>query len=258
MEYPISEHRLSFVAGTVACFAILLGIAGCDGADKPTAPAVAPPKLTLKVLSGHNQTVEVGKWVPETLAVQVTNPSGAGVPGTLVNWNVASGGGVFDNQKTTTNTFAGHDGSTAVNFRPSGLGTNTVTAVIGAASEPATFKMNVVLTLTGVVVISNEWWPWGDFMAAHGSADVDVPVGTTIEWVNVVSASYGVDSVRIASTSAPVGGAPFSAILRGSKSFQFVLGVAGSWTWRATYFQSGIPGYEIYEGVTGRITAVLP
>lgn len=60
----------------------------CDSVD-PTKPSA------VEILSGHNQTAQVGTALPEPLVVRVTNADGTPLPGVEVRWQDESGDGAL-------------------------------------------------------------------------------------------------------------------------------------------------------------------
>jgi plastocyanin len=84
---------------------------------------------------------------------------------------------------------------------------------------------------------------WGDgtpgFFGPAQSADVTVPVGAKVEWVNHF------ETARIVATVAPPGGTAFdSGGLSQDERFEFVPSVAGTWEY-----------VDLVSGATGTLTA---
>jgi hypothetical protein len=67
-----------------------LAVMACDGTSDPDEPG-APAHL--EIVSGDLQTATVGTELPQALVVEVTDEEGRPVPGHIVNFVVATGGG---------------------------------------------------------------------------------------------------------------------------------------------------------------------
>lgn len=233
----------------------------------PTEPPRVPAVIAL--VSGNHQEGKVGGWtLDEPFAVRVTDPLGDGVYGVRVAWRVASGAGELaddlvvpgvtsgngsDGRLFTTTSFTG---LTRVRFRPTVLGTSTVTAEVdGIQGSPVVFTAQARSLVIGfgpsrdclAALIGSrhsDFLP-GDpdgsfFRGPDGSSDVSVTVGTTVEWsgpgtewmewlTGPLPATCSQDA-RIVSTREPAGGEPFdSGILGPDDTFEFTPGVAGRW-----------------------------
>jgi hypothetical protein len=152
------------------------------------------------------------------------------IPGTHVSWRVVSGRGTLlemgpsGEWHPVLTTRTGPDGLAAVSFIPGALGPGRVIAtVFGRTSEPAGFTV-----VAAGLVIQNA--AWGYFLGPNDSADVAVPVGTAVEWVNVLD-----DAVEVRSTSAPPGGAGFTTSLARGERPRLTPLVPGDWRWTYPY-----------------------
>jgi hypothetical protein len=213
------------------------------------------PGAVLRIIGGNHVEGKAGEWfdgyqVVDILEVGVTDGQGSPVPYVAVTWAVTSGDGWLDgcrppdgnpaHRTTRTRPEEWRRGTASTYFGLTTFGTSTVTAAvpIGVLVSPVTFTVRVI-----AVVINLGEAISGDtrfFGPDHSSdADVTVPVGATVEWVNHV------ESARIVSTSAPPGGASFdSGQLGANDRFAFVPGVAGTW------------GYvDQVSGATGTLTS---
>lgn len=243
------------VSGGLAVLVALV-LAACAG-DDPVEPEQAgedPPDYGLVPLSGDGQTGKVGEELPEHLEVQVTDTNGEGVAGVEVVWSTSTGAGdlmtsPFPRGKgfgSKVSDTTGSDGVSSVKFRPTELGTLTVTAeTAGAGAPTVSFTTEVDVLVIGFYADPIDgnyfstsltgWHPYGDFV---------VPVGTPVEW----KANSGILSIvkaRIRSTSVPPGGLSFdSGELTSDDRFRFVPSVVGSWDF-----------VEEETGTTGRLTA---
>jgi adhesin/invasin len=91
-----------------------------------TATATTPTGAQMVLTAGNNQQAPVGRLVPVAPAVQVRNAAGAGVPGVVVTFAVASGGGsVVGAQQVTDATGTAAVGGWFLGPLP---GPNTLTA----------------------------------------------------------------------------------------------------------------------------------
>jgi hypothetical protein len=190
----------------------------------------------LRIVAGNHLEGKAGEWFdglryPDLLEVLVTDGQGNPVPYVAVTWAITSGdawlhgcaepGGNPALQMTRTRP----DGISLLNFVLTTFGTSTVAAAVpGVLVSPVTFTVNV----TAVVINLGERFGGGGsgFFGPDPSlsSDVTVPIGATVEWVNHF------ETARIASTSAPPGGASFdSGELGASDRFEFVPTVAGTW-----------------------------
>lgn len=207
----------------------------------------------IAVVSGDGQIGKAGLFLESELVARVTDAQGNGVEGVEVTWRVASGAGDIRSVGPGGDiTFADRlskrtadGGISSVQFRPHVLGTSAVLAEVpGLQGSPVVFttEANVMVILVGRGFGSEEI----TFFVSPGfDEEVQVPVGTTVEWWESPFAGLGGNLVHITSTSVPPNGEPFdSGLISLEIPFQFVPGVAGTWEY-----------VDQATGGTGRLTA---
>jgi hypothetical protein len=206
----------------------------------------------LRTLEGHHWVGKAGEWVDgtrnaEMLKVLLTDVQGNPVPNVAVTWAILSGDAwlnegcaAIGDHAAIGRTRTGSDGTAFANVLPTTIGTTTIAAAVpGVLFSPVTFTIEV----TAAVINLGEPWGVGGIgffgPSASHSADVTVPVGATVEWLNHV------ETARIVSVGAPPGGtAVDSGELAQGERFVFVPNVAGTWEY-----------IDQVSGATGRLTA---
>lgn len=214
-------------------------LVACAG-DDPMAPEEErdePPDYDLVQLSGDEQAGKVGEELPERLEVRVTDAGGEGVAGAEVVWRTSRGAGdlmaspVADDFGSKVSDITGSDGVSSVSFRPTELGTLTVTAEAGGSGGPTvsfTTEVDVLVIGFNRDPIDGDYF-WTDLAGWHPYDDFVVPVGTPVEW-KAYSGILSIVKARIRSTSVPPGGLSFdSGELASGDRFRFVPSVEGSW-----------------------------
>jgi len=130
------ERVLGPAAGQQTTVATSEGLAGSPVTFVHT--ALAGNAAHLAVVSGDNQTGQVGSQLPAELVVRLIDGDGNGVPNTAVAWVVATGGGSV----TPTNSNTDSDGRASARWTLGGtLGANRLDAVVsgvGIATFDAT------------------------------------------------------------------------------------------------------------------------
>lgn len=200
-----------------------MALSACSGLEGLVEPPEEPSSTAtaIALVSGDNQEGKTQDHLGEPFVVRVTNAQGDGVGKVGVTWSVSSGDGDFSHPRgwsTRTVTITDADGFSRVFFRPKVLGTSTATAIIeGLQGSAVTFTSNA----TVLVIYAGYWYGIG-----FGPPEVNVPMGTAIEWVN----PYDSRPHTVTSMSMPPGGAFFdSGLLNLHDRFQFVPHVAGTW-----------------------------
>ena len=204
-----------------------LTLMACSDGEGPMVPSTdpsAPAPVAMSTVSGNGQQGRIGELLGEPFVVRVTDAQGVGVGGVAVRWDVISGGrwglDASGDPVTTLVRRTDPEGFAKGFFFPSAAGTSTVTASVPALQgSPVTFTADVNV----LVISAGGFWGRG-FLGPEGATEVTVPVGVTVEWVNV----WGEHTVT--SSSAPPGGSSFdSGSLDQGERFQFVPRVAGTW-----------------------------
>lgn len=199
---------------------LVLLACGGDGPSEPEAPPV-----TMALVSGDAQEGTAGELLRHPLVVRVTDAAGAGVPGVEVAWEVTSGAGGFGRfGQTARSTYTGANGATRVRFRPTALGTNTVTAQVGGLEgSPVRFTTEVTAVL---IRLGPECLEYGEagFVGPDGTSDVGAEPGMTVRWALRPCRAH------VRSSSVPPGGEHFdSGLVSFQGTFEFVPGVPGTW-----------------------------
>lgn len=242
----------------VAPLGLALYACGGDGVgDGPTEPPPTPRQpAVIALVSGNDQDGKAGGVLADPLAVRVTDARGDGLGGVKVTWHVTSGAGELWseeweqlNELRDEGTRTDATGVTRIFFRPTVVGTSTVTAEVGGIQgSPVVFVTNASVMVIGFGYFSDCTDDEASFFQGpDGSRDVAVPVGTTVEWWGVGTEwlPASCTNARIASTLEPPGGEPFdSGILTLDDSFEFTPGVAGTWEY-----------VDQITGETGTLTA---
>jgi adhesin/invasin len=116
-----------------AALAVVLQACGSEGTNPPdTTPAA------ITIVSGDNQTAQVGTALGNPLVVRVTNAAGGALNQVTVNWSVLAGGGTLGSATSTTNA----QGQAQITYTVgAAAGANQMRATVeGAASLTATFS----------------------------------------------------------------------------------------------------------------------
>src|SRR5438445_1904558 len=153
---------LGVVALLVAC-----GGGGGGGGMGPCTPG---PATQLVKTSGDPSAWYFDNPLPSALNVTARDANNCAVPGVVVNWAVASGGGAVNPSQSTT-------GTTGVASTADSLGSTspqTVTATFTGLATPVTFTATAsgAPTAVGVSVANNSFSP----------ATANVKVGGTVTW----------------------------------------------------------------------------
>lgn len=211
---------------------LALALIACGG-DDPTDLQSSPAAIA--VVSGQDQEGKAGEELPEPFVVRVTDAGGDGVSGAMVEWSVASGDGVFMPGFVRSSIFTATeaDGIARAFFRPSVVGTSTVTAeAAGLEDSPATFATDA----TVMVIRLKPFFDSGCRTPADPQTfiphQVTVPVGAPVEWVYWSELGSSCEA-HVVSIAEPAGGGPFdSEILSPGERFRFVPEVAGTWEYQ--------------------------
>lgn len=170
-----------------------------------TATATAPSGADMVATAGNNQQAPVGRLVPIAPTVMVRNASGGGVPGAVVTFAVASGGGsVVGSRQVTDATGAATVGGWFLGPLP---GTNTLTAS-SPGLPPVTFTATATAGVAATMVAASQTAqtaPAGTDVADPPSVIVRDAQGVPVSGVSVtftVSAGGGTVVGSPATTSA--------------------------------------------------------
>lgn len=205
---------------------LLLGLLASCGESGPIEPSALP---VLARFAGNGQEGKAGVELEAPLEVSVTLPDGSGAQNVTIDWSVTSGRGLFFSWESwdpepvwSVSTRTDAAGRSLAIFVPTSLHPTTVTA---RGSTPGGVDLGfvdfVVDADTLVIAVGDgvDWmlsWP-------YGPQNVEVPVGTPVEWSSVGPSS-------ILSTVAPPGGASFdSGSMDDGGHYLFVPTVPGTW-----------------------------
>lgn len=124
---------------------------GCS--NGVTSPPDTTPAMIV-IVSGNNQTAQVGTALGSPLVVRVTNAAGSALSGVTVNWSVLAGGGMLGSASSTTNAQGqaqvGYTvGATAIanQVRATVQGGTTLTATFSATASAAIDNTPAVITV---------------------------------------------------------------------------------------------------------------
>lgn len=203
-----------------------LVVVSATSPEQPTAPAA------LELVAGDAQFGKTGEELEQPFVVKVIDASGHAVGGVEVEWTITSGDGrlrgtAIDDVSGSVTLLTNVGGRSFMSFVPFTVGPVTVAASVSGADGPIWGSPVVFTTYVTTLVITVEYDWWNDevgFFGPDGSSDAEIPVGTTVEWVNRTPAA------RITSTMTPPGGSAFdSGQLQEGERFQFVPQVPGTW-----------------------------
>ena len=147
---------------------------------------------TVTAVSGNSQSAEVGADYPDPLEVSVTDAYGAAVPGTTVNFTVATtsgagatfvGGGAAAAVQTGTNGTA----TSPLLIAGSTVGTFTVTATVSGVTAPVTFTLTNIASAPSTLTVGT-----GSSQNTELGTAFAIPLAVTVTDVNgndVVGAS---------------------------------------------------------------------
>jgi len=120
--------------------AVILGVGALSacGDSIVSSPPPPAPTNTLSILSGNNQSANVGRSLSEPLVVSLSTTGGAGVGGVNVTWTVSTGGGKL----TASSVFTDAQGRASVGWT---LGTvpgnqSVAATATGLEASPAIFS----------------------------------------------------------------------------------------------------------------------
>jgi hypothetical protein len=242
--------------------AVIIGTAlltvGCGGGEvrtpgAPTPPVVTPapaptgPPAAMTIASGNDQHGKAGEPLGEPFVVRVTDKEGKGVNDVAVFFELATGAGElgggcgYPTPTHAASVRTNPEGLVQMKFRPTELGQSTVTARI--AEEP---RASATFVVEAPLLVIEFWfgaWGAGFVGPCSGSSQVNVPVGTTVEW-KVFSEEFA-GEYTVTSKSTPPGGKDFdSGTLTAQDRFRFIPDVKGTWEY-----------YDKATGLAGALTA---
>src|SRR2546425_317313 len=148
---------------------LLLGCGG-GGGGGGAGPCTPGPATQLVKTNGDPPAWYFDNPLPSALNVTVRDANNCAVPGVVVNWAVASGGGAVSPTQSTTGT----SGVAATADSIGSTSPQTVTATFSGLATPVTFTATAsgAPTAVGVSVANNSFSP----------ATANVKVGGTVTW----------------------------------------------------------------------------
>lgn len=200
------------------------GGGGNGGAGGSTAAAIS-------AVSGSAQSGKTLEALGSPFVVRVTDDGGAAVSGVTVSWSVTSGDGTLSTSTSSTDA----SGEASVTYTPGvALGPSTIIATVSGVSQTAEFTIQTTIALVKMQGIA--------FVSPQGGDALTVPVGTTVEWVNLDGVSH-----TVTSTDVPAGGPSFdSGLMSRDDRFRFTPESEGTWT----YFCEVHPGIMVGATLT--------
>ena len=165
-----------------AALAVASLLAACGGGDKGsgTGPCTPGAATQLLVNAGNAQEWYFNNPLPAALSVKALDASNCAVPGVVINWAVASGGGGVSPAQSTTGTNGvasatdsiGSSTTQSVTATPAITTLPTLTFSATAAAPPtsgAVTLQNIAFNPSSVVVQSGSTvtWTWNDGTTPH-------------------------------------------------------------------------------------------
>ena len=155
-----------------AALAVASLLAACGGGDKGsgTGPCTPGAATQLQKNGGDAQPWYFNNRLPAALSVKALDANNCAVPGVVINWVVASGGGGVTPAQSTTGT----NGVASANDSIGGSTTQSVTATFTGLSSPVTFTATATAPpTTGAVSLKN---------IAFNPASIVIQSGGTVTW----------------------------------------------------------------------------
>jgi PKD repeat protein len=218
------QRTLGPTAGQQTTVASSEGLAGSPVTFVHT--ATAGNAAGLSIVSGNNQTAEVGTRLPADLVVRLTDSEGNGVPQAAVTWVVSTGGGSVTPQNGVTDDAGRASANWTLGPAPGENRLDAVVSGVGIANFRATGTSNAPGATTTTIT--------------SDSPDPSV-AGATVTVGFRVTSSSGATPTGTVSVTVIDGGANCTGTLSGGAgSCQLILNGPGDRTLKATY--SGAPG----------------
>ncbi len=175
------------LARLAIAFGGALWLAACGGGNGGGTAPPSPPTKLVKT-GGDGQSWYFNNPLPTLLSVTALDANNRGVPGVVVNWGVALGGGGISPAQSTTDATGvasaadsvGSQSLQSITATPSIMTLQTVTFNAGASAPPTSaavdlintsFSPKSVVVKTGGTVT----WTWKDSPTAHNVTFVSGP-----------------------------------------------------------------------------------
>lgn len=207
----------------------------------PGSPGPKPASIVATSLLNHSGFAY--EYLPEQLAVRVTDSNGAGLTGITIQWKVKSGSGQICSDKSypchRLEGATGLNGVSSIWFRPETLGMTVIE--VSVAGLESSVKFEIVSEMSAPVVHIT-FGPLFDcmpsdpsnFIGADSTRNIKVSVGTIVEFYYYQG--LGSCKARLVATSAPEGGELFdSGDMPSGSTYRFKPTVAGTWAFSETY-----------------------
>ncbi len=140
--------RLERRGRRLALGTVLLGFACGGGSGGGTGPCTPGAATQLVKTGGDAQSWYFNNPLPAALSVKALDAKSCAVPGVVINWAVASGGGTVAPAQSTTNA----SGVASANDSVGGSTPQSVTATFTGLSSPITFTATAVTPQTTAAV----------------------------------------------------------------------------------------------------------
>ncbi len=206
----------------LAALGVVSGALACGGNGGGTTPP-GPPVDLLKTPAGDNQSWYFNNPLPTALSVTAVDVDGRAVPGVVITWAVASGGGTVTPTQSTTNA----NGVATTTDSIGGSTIQMVNATFTGLAGPVSFTEQATTPPTAAAVNV------GDNFFDKASVVVQVNSAVTWTWTGQVGHSVTFT------------GGPDS-------------GVQPSGTFQRTFTSTGVFNYfcKVHGGMTGSVTVV--
>ncbi|HYW09350.1 MAG TPA: Ig-like domain-containing protein, partial [Longimicrobium sp.] len=160
---------------------------------------VGAAALITKVAASDAQTAQVNSAVPVAPTVTVTDAAGNPVPGVVVTFTVASGGGRVANTTATTGT-TGTASSGTWTLGPT-VGANTLTATAAGVTGSVTFTATATPPAVDPCTLNSPFTPRGTGTGTLAAGDCLLGTGQLVDYFSTTLAAASAEEFVLTSTA---------------------------------------------------------